>query len=380
MSKNNKSLRVIEPVSSIPVSAPNLSVLERQYLLDAFDSGWISSRGPYIEAFEGKFREFQKVPYALSVCNGTCALHLALLALGIQPDDEVIVPTLTYVASANAIRYTGATPVFIDSEPDTWNMDVSKLETALTPRTKAILVVHLYGNPCDMDPILAFAKKNGLAVVEDVAEAFGSQYKGQRVGGFGDIGVFSFFGNKTITTGEGGMVTTNQPNLNSKMLHLKSQGMSATNYYYFDIVGYNYRMTNLEAALGLAQLERAEKFITKKRENAQIYSRELGNMKDVTLPVEVSYAYNTYWMYSILIKESSAISRDTVREALQKKGIETRPFFYPCHLLPMYEKNGVSFKIAEDVSRRGLNLPSSTLLSEEEIVHICNTLKSIGLS
>ena len=247
-----------------PVYQPSLGQKEKDNVLECLDSTWISSKGKFINQFEDSFSKFIGIRHSAAVCNGTVAIHVALLALGIGEGDEVIVPSFTYIASVNTIAYTGAKPVFIDSDLYTWQIDPEKIEEKITPKTKAILTVHLYGQPCEMDAILSIAKKYKLYVLEDCAEAFGSLYKSRFVGTFGNISTFSFFGNKTITTGEGGMVVTNDPFLHEKVIHLKGQGLAKDREYYHDIIGYNYRMTNICAAIGCAQLERASELITKK--------------------------------------------------------------------------------------------------------------------
>ena len=263
---------------TIPIYQPDLTGNEKKYVTECLDTGWISSRGRFVSEFEARFAEKIEVEHATSVCNGTVALHLALLALGVGPGDEVIVPTLTYIASVNAISYTGAKPVFVDSLKSTWQMDPADIERQITPNTRVIMVVHLYGHSCDMDAIRKIADKHRIFIVEDCAEAFGTLYRGKYVGTFGDISTFSFFGNKTITTGEGGMVVSNDKTLIERARHFKGQGLAAHREYWHDVVGYNYRMTNIEAALGLAQLERADYFIDKKRKLAEFYIENLKRM------------------------------------------------------------------------------------------------------
>ena len=252
--------------NKIPIYAPNLSGNEKKYVLDCLDSTWISSKGEYINRFETAFASYIDSKHAASVCNGTVALHLALVALGIGPDDEVIVPTLTYIASVNSIVYTGAKPVFVDSLASSWQMDTEDVKRKITAKTKAILCVHLYGQACNMDELVKIAKENNLYLIEDCAEAIGSKYKNQHVGTFGDVATFSFFGNKTITTGEGGMVTTNDETIHDRLVHFKGQGLAKHREYWHDVVGYNYRMTNICAAIGLAQLERVEEVLKRKKE------------------------------------------------------------------------------------------------------------------
>jgi perosamine synthetase len=360
----------------IPVAAPALVGNEKAYVLDCLESTWISSNGQYIERFESAFAEFCGVKHALSCCNGTVALHLALLALGVGPGDEVIVPTLTFVATANAVTYCGATPVFVDSEPETWNLNPSLLESLITPRTRGIIVVHLYGHPVEMEPVLTIARKHGLFVIEDAAEAHGAEYQGRRVGSLGDIATFSFYGNKILTTGEGGMVVTNDDALAGGVRQLKGQGMDPNRRYWFPMVGYNYRMTNLAAAIGLAQLEKAEWHISRRREIAAQYAQRLGEVPGITLQPEKPWARNVYWMSSVVLEERVPVTRDDFMARLADAGIETRPFFYPMHTLPMYRHlaQGQCFPVAERLAARGFNLPSSASLSEEDVDYICDQL------
>lgn len=360
----------------IPVSKPALIGNEKEYVLDCLDSGWISSNGKYIKLFERKFAEYLGVSHAMSCSNGTIALHLALLSLGIGPGDEVIVPTLTYVATANAVKYTGATPVFADSEPDTWNIDPKKIEALINGKTKAIMPVHLYGHPCDMDPIMEIAKKYGLHVVEDAAEAIGAKYKERPCGSIAHISTFSFYGNKTITTGEGGMVVTDDDALAAKVRILKGQGMDPNHRYWFPVVGYNYRMTNIQAAIGLAQMENVDKLVEKRRKIARWYNENLKGISGITLPLEKDYAFHSYWMYSILIEKKHGKSRDEVMGFLLKEGIETRPFFYPMHIMPVYRQNAPGLKNAETIASKGLCLPTFYELEEEKVEYIVDLLKN----
>jgi len=360
----------------IPVSAPFLGGNEKKYVMDCLESTWISSGGQYGERFERAFADFCDVKYALSCSNGTAALHLALLALGVGPGDEIIVPTLTFVATANAVTYCGATPVFIDSEPETWNLDPDLLEGKITPRTKGIIVVHLYGHPVDMDPVLSVTHHHGLFVIEDAAEAHGAKYKGRRSGSLGNIATFSFYGNKIITTGEGGMVVTDNSELARKVRQLKGQGMDAERRYWFTIVGYNYRMTNIQAAIGLAQLEKVDWHIQRRREVAKWYYDYLQNVPGLTLPVEKEWARNVYWMFSVVLGESLSLERDEVMVALKEQGIETRPFFYPMHTLPPYRglAEGQRFPVADRLAARGINLPTWAGLTKEDVEFVCDVL------
>ncbi|MDX6528250.1 MAG: perosamine synthetase [Blastocatellia bacterium] len=360
----------------IPVAAPALVGNEKDYVLDCLDSTWISSSGKYIDRFEKAFAEFCGVKHAMSCCNGTAALHLALLALGLGADDEVIVPTLTFVATANAVAYCGARPIFVDAEAETWNMDVRRIEQLITSRTKGIIVVHLYGHPTDMDPVLALARKHALFVVEDAAEAHGAEYKGKRVGVFGDIATFSFYGNKIITTGEGGMVTTNDERLAMRVRQLKGQGQDPERRYWFPMLGYNYRMTNIQAAIGLAQMEQIDWHTSRRREIAGWYRKYLGDFPQFVLSPEAPWARNAYWINCVLLSQDFPESRNEVMKHLAKAGIETRPFFYPMHTLPMYRKAGKeqSLTVAQSLAERGFNVPSSATLKEDDVAYVCDKL------
>ncbi len=359
----------------IPVSEPTLLGNEEKYVLDCLRSNWISSLGKYTQDFEKAFASFCRVKHAIATVNGTAALHVALLALGVGEGDEIIVPTLTYVATANAVTYCGARPVFADCEFDTWNIDVGQIESLITQRTKGIIAVHLFGHPVDMDPLLEIAKKHRLFVLEDAAEAHGAVYKGRKVGTMGDAATFSFYGNKIITTGEGGMITTNNGALAERIRLLKGQGMDPQRQYWHPVIGYNYRMTNIQAAIGLAQLERIEELVEKHRENASFYSKLLKGMQYLTLPVEKEWASHVYWVYGVLL-EGPRQSRDMVIEGLAKRGIETRPFFYPVHSMPPYHRK-ISLPVAEMISAQGIILPSSANLSNDAIHRVCQELMDL---
>ena len=365
----------------IPIAEPLLNKQELNYIIEAVKSGWISSQGKFIPEFEEKFARYCGVKYGVATSNGTAALHLALVALGIGENDEVIVPTLTFIATANAVKYTGAKPHFVDSHPDYWCIDPEKIEEAITPRTKAIIPVHLYGHPCDMDRIMEIARNYDLYVVEDAAEAHGAEYKRKKVGSFGDINCFSFYGNKIMTTGEGGMCLTNNEELAEKMRILKDHGMNPNKRYWHDIIGFNYRMTNMQAAIGVAQLEKMDKFIEKKRRIAKEYSdglKELEEIKQVKLHPETHWAKSVYWMYCILVEDNFGMNRDGLMKRLEEKGIDTRPFFYPIHIMPPYNKsNKENFHVAERLSRSGLSLPSSVKLSAGDIENICQVIREI---
>lgn len=356
----------------IPVYQPSLSGNERKYLNECIESTWISAKGPFIKEFEKKFAQYVNITHATSVCNGTMALHLSLVVLGIGPGDEVIVPTLTYIASVNAISYTGANPVFVDSLENTWQMDPEDIKRKITQKTKAIMVVHLYGHPCDMGQIVKIARENGLFVIEDCAEAFGSLYKNQHVGTFGDIATFSFYGNKTITTGEGGMIVTNDETLYDRTIHYKGQGLAKHRQYWHDVIGYNYRMSNICAAIGLAQLEQADFFVSRKREIASIYDKGLFQLP-IKFHKEIGEVSHSYWMCSILVGEPH--QRDLLRDFLEIRGIETRPVFYPVHTMPIYSQKYQRHPVSENIGWRGINLPSWPGLERQQIQYVISAIE-----
>lgn len=359
----------------IPVAEPMLGEAEVAAVVDCVRSGWISSKGTHVEAFERAFPAFCQAAHGVSTSNGTTALHLALLALGIGPGDEVIVPTLTFVATANAVRYTGASVVFADSDPATWCIDPRAVEAALTARTKAVIPVHLYGHPCDMDAIGAIAARHGIAVIEDAAEAHGAEIRGRRVGSFGTMACFSFYGNKILTTGEGGMVVTGDAALAARMRQFRDHGMDLTRKYWHPVIGYNYRLTNVQAAIGMAQLARVDEIIRRKRDIARAYAELLAGVPGIALPPERPWARNVYWMYSILLEDELRHDRDAVMARLAEQGIETRPFFYPIHTMPAYD-TGESFPVAESLARRGINLPSSPTLTDDDLERVAAAVRA----
>lgn len=357
----------------IPVAEPLLGDKELAYITDCVKSGWISSLGKYVRDFEEQFAAYCGVRYGVATFNGTVALHLLAATLNLGPGDEVIMPSLTYVATANAIRYTGATPVFVDSERATWNIDPNVVEAAITARTKAIIPVHLYGHPADMAALQTIAAKHDLWLLEDAAEAHGALYQGQKVGGLSDAAIFSFYGNKIITTGEGGIIVTNNKTWAERAFFLENQGRYPENPYYHPEIAFNYRMTNIQAAIGLAQLERINEMLAIRRRNAAHYNRRLAGLPGLTLPPQMPWAHNVFWMYSVIVEDEFGLSRDDLRAKLRQAGIETRPFFYPVHTLPMYH-TGQFLPVAEELSWRGLNLPSGATLTPEQIEYICDTL------
>lgn len=364
----------------IPISQPILAGNEAKYVRECLKSGWISSQGEFVRRFEKAFSDYCGVKYAITNSSGTAALHLALLTLKIGPGDEVIVPDLTFISPINMVIQTGARPVFVDVDKNNWNIDVNEIESVITEKTKAIIAVHLYGHPCQMDRILALAKKYNLFVIEDCAEAHGAEYKGKRVGSFGDISCFSFFGNKIITTGEGGICLTDNKRLAERMRILANHGDSPKKKYWHNQVAFNYRLTNLQAAVGLAQLEQIDKFLKKRDKIGKIYSKYLGNINSLTLLPREEWAKPVCWLYSILIDpRKHKISRDRLIEELRRKNIDSRPFFYPVHQMPPYKKyikRGQTFKTTEYLSARGLSLPSSIDLTNNQINYIVRAIKT----
>lgn len=362
----------------IPVAAPSMLGNEVRYVNDCLETTWISSIGKYIDRFENEFAAYCNAKHAVSCCNGTVALHLALLGLGIGPHDEVLVPSLTYIATANAVRYCGAEPVFVDSDRQTWNLDPDDLRRKITPRSKAIIAVHLYGRPAPMDEIMSIAREHGLKVVEDAAEAIGATYRGRPVGSIGDVAAFSFFGNKIITCGEGGMVLTNDETLADRIRQFKGQGQDPHRRYWFPLIGYNYRMTNIEAALGLAQFEKIDSYLAARDEIDEWYRSELKNQPAISLPAKQDHERSICWLFSVVLNESNETQRDQVMLNLREAGIDTRPFFYPCHILPPYTSSpGASdCANAEWLGQRGLSLPTWVGLTREQVHRVGTGLLS----
>ena len=363
----------------IPVCEPFLSGKELEYVTDCLRSNWISSQGRYIPEFEQSFASYCGCRYGVSTTSGTTALHLALASLGIGPGDEVIIPTFTMIATAFAVAYTGATPVLVDSEPETWNMDIGQIEAKLTPRTKAIMPVHIYGHPCEMDSIMEMARKHKLWVIEDAAEAHGAEYKGRRAGGIGHVNCFSFYANKIITTGEGGMVVTDDEEIAERARSLKDLAHSKEQRFFHTDIAFNYRMTNLQAAIGLAQFEKIDDMIERRRNNASLYSSLLSDIEGVTLPVEKVGVKNVYWMYGVLLEDRFGLSRDQLMARLKEDGIETRAFFIPVHEQPAFLKMGLfgdeRYPVAERISQNGLYLPSGSGLTHEQVQIVCTAVR-----
>ncbi len=366
----------------IPVAAPDLTGNEERYVVDAIRSTWISSSGLYLDRFESEFARETCSNSALGVCNGTVALHLALLALDVRFGDEILVPSLTYIATANACRYVGAEPVFVDVDPETWCIDPAKLEASITRRTKGIIAVHLYGHPADMDAINHVAAVHGLWVVEDAAEAHFATYKGRVVGSLARCATFSFYGNKIITSGEGGAVTVSDPQLELRMRTLRGQGVDPSRRYFFPVTGYNFRMTNVAAAILCAQLERKDEIVFRRRRIYQWYRNALDEVFGLAFQPVASWAVITPWLMSLIIKDDFGASRDEVALRLANLGIETRPFFIPLHNLPPFrnesEARGDDLPETIYLSQRGINLPTYPAMTEEDVRFVCDSLISIG--
>ncbi len=362
----------------IPVCEPLLTGKELEYVTDCLKTNWISSAGKYIAEFEKGFAVYCGSKQGITTTSGTTALHLALAALGLGKGDEVIIPTLTMAACAFSVIYTGAKPVLVDSEPETWNMDVAQIERKITLHTKAIMPVHIYGHPCDMDPIMDIARKHHLYVVEDAAEAHGATYKGKMAGGMGDVGCFSFYANKIITTGEGGMMVTNDEKVADRARRFKDQAFSRERRFLHTDIGFNYRMTNIQAAIGLAQLESIDRFVEMRRKNAQLYNKQLKGVSGITLPQEKKWAKNVYWMYCIVIEDEFGMSRDDLMAYLRQKGVDTRTFFIPMHVQPAFKNMGLfegeHYPVSEQLARKGLYLPSGSGLTEEQINSVCEAV------
>jgi len=355
---------------------PNVGELEKKYLCECIDSGYVSSVGPNIGTFENRFAEYLGVKRAVSTQSGTSALHLALYELGIGPGDEVIVPVLTFIATVNPIMYVGARPVFVDVDPETWTIDPDEIEKYITPRTKAIIPVHLYGNPCDMDRIMDISRRYGIPVIEDATESLGATYKERFTGTFGVMGVFSFNGNKIITTGGGGMVVTDDEKKANHIKFLANQARDTSRGYYHPEIGFNYRMTNLEASLGLAQFERFPQFLEMKRRFAQIYTEGLRNNLNVEFQGSYPGAESSYWLFSIKLKGDKSVQE--VQKLLAERGIPTRRIFIPIVEFPMYQQyREGEYENAYDIYERGLNLPTSTLNTEKGIEYVVKTLNEV---
>ncbi|HEX9045371.1 MAG TPA: DegT/DnrJ/EryC1/StrS family aminotransferase [Candidatus Limnocylindrales bacterium] len=365
----------------IPVAAPDLTGNEEAFVVDAIRSSWISSSGPYVERFERTFASLCEVDSAIGVCNGTVALHLALLALGVRPGDEVLVPSLTYIATANAVRYVGAEPVFVDVDPATWCIDPARLEDSITRRTRGIIAVHLYGHPADMDAINHVAAIHGLWVVEDAAEAHLARYKGRRTGGLADVGTFSFYGNKIFTAGEGGAVTVRDRQLELRMRALRGQGMDPSRRYYFPITGYNFRLTNLACAMLCAQLDRRDEILARRQAVFDGYRSRLADVPGIGFAPIAEWAEPAPWLFCITVDPAPfGRTRDELAALLAAEGIETRPFFIALHHLPPFREESVrrreTLPETDRLSGTGLNLPTYAALTDAELDEIADRISS----
>ena len=363
----------------IPVNEPLMGKKEFEYVQECLKTGWISSGGEFIKQFEEKFASYIGMKYGIAVNNGTNALILALRVLDLPVESEVIIPTFTIISCALACIYNNFKPVLVDCEVDTWNMNVSQIEKKITNKTKAIMVVHIYGHPVEMNPVIKIAKKYNLYIIEDAAEAIGAEYKGRQCGSFGDVSCFSFYANKTITTGEGGMVLTDNDKLAEKLKRLRNLGFVPQRRFYHEELGYNFRMTNIQAAIGLAQLERIEEHINIKRRIGKLYTELLKDISCLQLPIEKEWVKNIYWTYGIVLDEKTEMDAEELGKELLEKGIQTRPFFLGMHEQPIFHKMGLfkdeSYLVAERIARQGLYLPSGLTLTGEQIEEVCRVVQ-----
>jgi perosamine synthetase len=366
------------------VNEPLLGQRELEYVSECVQTGWISSAGRFIEEFEKQWATYCGRRYGIAVSNGTTALQVAAACLGLKPGDEVIMPTFTIISCALAAVYNGGVPVLVDCDPRTWCMDVDQVKSKITERTRAIMPVHIYGHPVDMDPILDLAERHGLAVIEDAAEVHGAEYLSgrgtthpawRRCGSFGTLSCFSFYANKLITTGEGGMVLTDDPILAEKTRSLRNLCFQANRRFHHEELGFNFRLTNLQAALGLAQVERIEEIIARKRWMGQEYNRRLAGLRGLQLPVEEPWARNVYWMYGVVLSEETGMDATIFAQRLKQHGIETRPFFLGLHEQPVFHQRGLfvqeRFPVTERIARQGLYFPSGLALTAEQLDEVC---------
>jgi perosamine synthetase len=366
----------------IPVNIPLLDGNEKKYLAECIDTGWISSEGPFVRKFEELFAARIGRKYGVAVANGSVALDAAVVALGIGAGDEVIMPTFTIISCAAAVVRAGAVPVVVDCDPVTWNMDVAQVEARITSRTKAIMVVHIFGLPVDMNPLLTLAHKYGLQVIEDAAEMHGQTYRGRPCGSFGDISTFSFYPNKHITTGEGGMIMTDDPALAERCRSLRNLCFKPEQRFVHDELGWNFRMTNLQAALGVAQLEQLDKFVQIKRRMGARYTSLLADMPGIQLPLaQTDYAENIYWVYGLVLDDEVPFDAKEAMQRLGKRGIGTRPFFWPMHEQPVFRKMGLfvdeKYPVAERIARRGFYIPSGLALTDGQMEQVVDAMRKV---
>jgi perosamine synthetase len=365
--------------SFIPVNEPLLDGNEKKYLCECIDTGWISSEGPFVKRFEEGFAARVGRKYGIAVSNGTVALDAAVVALGIGPGDEVILPTFTIISCAASLVRAGAVPIVVDCDPLTWNMNVDQIESKITPKTKAIMVVHIYGLPVDMKPVLEIADKYGLKIIEDAAQMHGQTYQGRPCGSFGDISTFSFYPNKHITTGEGGMIVTDDESLAVRCRSLKNLCFQAKRRFVHEDLGWNFRMSNVQAALGVAQLERIDEFITRKRRMGQRYSELLKDLPGIHLPIaSTEYAESIYWVYGVVLEDEVPFDAEEAMRRLGELKIGTRPFFWPMHEQPVFHKMGLLTATrcpnAERIARRGFYIPSGLALTDLQMERVADAL------
>jgi perosamine synthetase len=374
----------------IPVNEPFLAQRELEYVTECVRTGWVSSAGRFIEEFENQWAAYCGRRYGIAVSSGTTALQVAVACLGLAPGDEVIMPTFTIISCATAIVYAGGVPVLVDCDPRTWCMDVDQVKSKITQRTRAIMPVHIYGHPVDMDPILNLAERHGLAIIEDAAEVHGAEYLSgrgtihpawRRCGSFGTLSCFSFYANKLITTGEGGMILTDDPKLAEKARSLRNLCFQAHRRFYHEELGFNFRLTNLQAALGLAQVERIDEIIARKRWIGEEYNCRLSGIPELQLPVEEPWARNVYWMYGIVLSEETGMDATAFGHKLKQRGIETRPFFLGLHEQPVFHQRGLflqdRYPITERIARQGLYLPSGLALTPKQISQVSEAVHEV---
>lgn len=368
----------------IPVNQPLLGAREKELLAECMDTGWISSDGPFVAQFETSFAGYIGASYGIAVCNGTAALEVAMFAAGVQEGDEIIMPTFTIISCALAALRLGAIPVLVDAEPETWNMDVRQVEARITGRTKAILPVHTYGHPVDMDPLLALARKNDLVVIEDAAEVHGAEYKGRRCGNIGDVSSWSFYANKIITTGEGGMVLTSNPAIAERAASYRNLCFRPERRFFHTDLGYNFRMTNMQAAIGVAQMERINELVAMKRRLGERYRHGLAGIPGVRFQPEMPWAKSVYWMYCVEVDAALGLDADRMMRVLAGRGIGTRPFFLGLHEQPALRDrglfNGERYPVAERIARQGFYLPSGLTLTDAHVDEVISAVREVTAS
>lgn len=365
----------------IPVSEPALGERELELVADCVRSGWVSSAGRYLDEFEQHWAEYCGMKHGIAVSSGTAALDVAVNSLRLEPGDEVILPSFTIISCAQAITRHGGLPVLVDCDPDTWCLDVDQVAARITSRTRAIMPVHMYGHPAEMDPLRELADRHGFVLIEDAAQAHGAEYKGRRCGGLGDISCFSFYANKIITTGEGGMVLTNDDEWAAHARAYRNLCFQSDRRFYHEELGENYRMTNMQAALGVAQLERVDEIVAHKRAMAAAYTEHLKSCEALQLPTEREWARSTFWMYGIVVDEATGMCAGDLAKRLQERGMQTRPFFLGMHEQPAFHRmalfKGEEYPVTQMLARQGLYLPSGTALTDEQVTAVCAAVQEV---